>query len=683
MLGVYTVAMDPKTQRMVSAHARYCEVALPLPLPQTFSYRVPDELAGGLGPGSVVRVPFGRRERIGVVTSLSEVPPSVRTLKELRADLGEDYRLPEVAMSLGSWVASYYACSLGEALALFFPPRPGTAARRSPLERGEADAEPAHRLSEDQKAALRCVLTPLTEGKYESFLLHGVTGSGKTEVYLHAIQRAIELGKSALVLLPEIALTPQTLGRLRARFPNRVAPYHSRLSHGERCAVWEAAASGRVSVVVGARSSAFVPMKNLGLIVVDEEHDSSYKADDRPRYHARDLALMRARLSKIPIILGSATPSLESYHNARLGKHHRLALPSRMGQVELPAVEIVDLRRKEEGGEGPLGSRLSAALEQVLERGKQAILLHNRRGFARFVQCHACGHVETCPSCDISLTWHLKSDHLRCHYCGHRRARPTTCPECAQRVFRPHGVGTQRVELALQSRFPEAHILRLDQDTSSTKRGHQEILEQFAAGEADFLLGTQMVAKGLHFPRVSVVGVISADAGLHFPDLRAHERAFQLLTQVAGRSGRTSPGRVILQTYDPEHRVLRRVLGHDVEGFLAEELEQRRILAYPPVRRLSAILVTAASEEDLDAGLNRLARRLSRLLEGTKVEILGPARAALPRINRRFRGQILLKGSLSAEGKLLILEVLSELASAEKGRRRLDLALDVDPQHLL
>ncbi|HKI82881.1 MAG TPA: primosomal protein N', partial [Candidatus Krumholzibacteria bacterium] len=561
--------MDPETHRVVSARARYCEVALALPLPQTFSYEVPEELAEGLGPGSVVRVPFARRERVGVVTSLSETPPPVRALKELRADLGEAYRLSELALSLGNWVASYYACSLGEALALFFPPRPGTAARKSPLEEVAADPEPPHELSEDQEAALRCVLEPLLKGEYESFLLHGVTGSGKTEVYLHAIQRAIELGKSALVLLPEIALTPQTLGRLRARFPNRVAPYHSRLSHGERCAVWEAAAAGEVSVVVGARSSAFVPLKDLGLIVVDEEHDSSYKADDRPRYHARDLALMRARMGKIPIILGSATPSLESYHNAQLGKHRRLVLPSRMGEVDLPAVEIVDLRRKEESGEGPLGPRLDAALEEVLKRREQAILLHNRRGFARFVQCHACGHVESCPSCDISLTWHLKSDHLRCHYCGHRRARPTTCPECAQRVFRPHGTGTQRVELALQSRFPAARVLRLDQDTSSTKRGHQEILEKFAAGEADFLLGTQMVAKGLHFPRVSVVGVISADAGLHFPDLRAHERAFQLLTQVAGRSGRTSPGRVILQTYDPEHRVLRRVLGHDVEGFLA------------------------------------------------------------------------------------------------------------------
>lgn len=675
--------MDPETRRVVSARARYCEVALPLPLQQTFSYAVPEELAEGLGPGCVVRVPFARRERVGVVTSLSDEPPRVSALKELRADLGEVYRLPESAMSLGNWVASYYACSLGEALALFFPPRPGTSARKSPLDRTEAGAETPHELSKDQRAALSSVLAPLEKGEYESFLLHGVTGSGKTEVYLHAIQRAIELGKSALVLLPEIALTPQTLSRLRARFPQKVAPYHSRLSHGERCAVWEAAASGSVSVVVGARSSAFVPLKDLGLIVVDEEHDSSYKADDRPRYHARDLALMRARLSKIPIILGSATPSLESYYNAQQGKHHRLALPSRMGEVDLPSVEIVDLRRKEEGGEGPLGARLSAALEEVLERGEQAILLHNRRGFARFVQCHACGHVESCPSCDISLTWHLKSDQLRCHYCGHRRPRPTTCPECAQRVFRPHGTGTQRVELALQSRFPQARILRLDQDTSSTKRGHQEILEQFASGQADFLLGTQMVAKGLHFPRVSVVGVISADAGLHFPDLRAHERAFQLLTQVAGRSGRTSPGRVILQTYDPEHRVLRRVLGHDVEGFLAEEFEQRRILGYPPAKRLSAILVTALSEEGLDACLARLARRLNRLLKGTGVAILGPARAALPRINRRFRGQILLKGSLSAQGKQRVLELLTELGNAEKGSRRADLALDVDPQHLL
>jgi primosomal protein N' (replication factor Y) len=675
--------MEPETSRKESPRARYCEVALALPLPQTFSYGVPAELLESLAPGCVVRVPFGRRERVGVVTSLSAKRPQVAVLKEVKGELGEAYRLDSVAMSLGSWIASYYACSLGEALALFYPPRPGTSARKSPLMADDSISQTPHRLSEAQEEALGHVLQALKRQEYESFLLHGVTGSGKTEVYLQAIQRTLGMGKSALVLLPEIALTPQTLRRLRARFPGRVAPYHSRLSHGERCAVWEAAATGQISIVVGARSSAFVPLKNLGLIVVDEEHDSSYKADDRPRYHARDLVLMRARLASIPIVLGSATPSLESYYNARSGKHRRLVLPSRMGMVDLPRVEIVDLRLREEGGDAPLGTRLAEALQEVLDDKEQAILLHNRRGFARFLQCHACGHVETCPSCDISLTWHLKSDLLRCHYCGHRRRRPESCPECGERVLRPHGTGTQRVELALQSRFPEARILRLDQDTSSTKWGHQEILEQFGRGDADILLGTQMVAKGLHFPRVRVVGVISADSGLHFPDLRAHERAFQLLTQVAGRSGRTSPGRVILQTYDPDHRVLRRVLGHDVEGFLAEELEQRKLLGYPPVKRLSAILVSAASEEGLDACLAKLARRLARLLRSSKVEILGPARAALPRINRRFRGQILLKGNLSAEGKRVLGELLAELSSAEKGRSKVDLALDVDPQHLL
>jgi primosomal protein N' (replication factor Y) len=618
-----------------------------------------------------------------VVTAAGREAPPVARLKDVEEILPEPWRLEETARSLAAWVASYYACSLGEALALHLPPRPGTRPRRPPWEKAAGEPEASLPLEAAQAAAVGAVGEALGEERFASFLLHGVTGSGKTEVYLHCIERVLAAGKGALVLLPEIALTPQTLRRLTARFPGRVAPYHSRLSHGERSAVWEAAAAGTVPVVVGARSAVFVPVRDLGLIVVDEEHEPSYKADDRPRYHARDVALMRGRMAGVPVILGSATPSLESHHNAVEGKHRLLTLPRRVGVENLPTVEVVDLRGDRSTAGEPLGTRLCAALEETLARGEQAIVFHNRRGFARFLQCHACGHVEECPRCDISLTWHLKDDRLHCHYCGHRRKRPEACGGCGERLLRPKGTGTQRVELALQSRFPTARILRLDQDTTGTKRAHREILDRFGAGEAEILLGTQMVAKGLHFPRVTLVGVVSADAGLHFPDFRAHERAFQLLTQVAGRSGRTGPGRVVLQTFDPEHRVLRRVLDHDVEGFLAEELAQRRALGYPPWRRLAAVTVTAPEEALLDTALDDLARRLGRALAGGPVELLGPARAVLPRINRRWRGQLLLKGGLSEAGKAMVLELFAATTAAVPGGRKLDLALDVDPQQLI
>ena len=657
----------------------FCEVALSVPLGTTFSYRVPAALMDTVTRGAVVRVPFSGRERIGVVTGLSRTFPKVRGLKDLKEVLSGPYRLDEDALALGQWISAYYACSLGEALALFLPPRPATRARKVPWSQAGGKPSSSQKLFQHQEEALREIDKAMEGKSYAGFLLHGVTGSGKTEVYLQAIQHALNRGKGALVLLPEIALTPQTLARLEERFPGQVAPYHSRLSQGERCAVWEAAAQGRLPIVVGARSAIFVPVRELGLIVVDEEHDPSYKSDSRPRYQARDVALIRGRQQSIPVVLGTATPSLESYYNALTGKLQRLLLPHRIGTDALPRVEIVDLRNRQSYGLQVLSPPLEEAIEEALGRGEQIIILHNRRGFARILQCHACGHVETCPHCDISLIWHLKNDRLRCHYCGYSRAKPTICADCGQAVLRPKGMGTERVEMALASRFPEARILRLDQDTTTTKKAHGEILGSFARREADILLGTQMVAKGLHFPSVTLVGVVSADAGLHFPDLRAHERAFQLLTQVAGRSGRISPGRVILQSYDPSHRVLRRVLHHDVEGFLEEELQQRRQLRYPPLARLSAILVTVRDEDLLEEILSMVAERLHRLLSGSGVQILGPARAALPRLQRRWRGQILLKGSLSDEGKRAVVEVLETMG---KGRRA-DFTFDVDPQQLL
>jgi primosomal protein N' (replication factor Y) len=663
----------------------YAEVHVALRVSQTFSYALPllDPVAQ-VRVGSVVRVPFGRRKLWGVIRALSPTRPAVARLREILTVMPEPYVIGDDHMRLCDWLSDYYACSPGEALALSLPPQPGTKGRRAPWGKAEEPELPLVPSLEQQRALDAIASCLGAEARHGSFLLHGVTGSGKTEVYLRVIDNVLKRGGSALMLLPEIALTPQTMRRLQRRFPGKVAPYHSRLSQGERCMVWERAASGELPIVVGARSAVLLPMPKLGVIVVDEEHEGSFKSDKRPRHHARDVALMRARLAGIPILLGSATPSLESYHNAREGKHTLLHLPSRLGADSLPAVRIVDRRVRDASGRiETLSDDLAATLEGVLDRGEQAIILHNRRGFARYLQCHSCGHVIDCPNCDISMTYHLADDRLRCHYCDHRRPVPDQCADCGMPGLRSRGSGTQRVELALQSRFPAARVLRLDQDSARRKEAHADILRCFGDGEADILLGTQMVAKGLHFPRVSLVGVVDADSGLHFPDFRAHEKAFQLLTQVAGRSGRTGPGEVIFQSFDPEHRVLAAARDQDVEGFLECELLQRQALGYPPARRLAAVGASCTDGELLDEALARLRSRLESELRDAAVEILGPARAAIGRINRRYRGQILLKGGLSAEGKRRVGACLEALPSSLKGGSRLELHLDIDPLNLL
>lgn len=659
----------------------FADVALDVPVAQAFTYRVPDGME--IRPGAVVRVPLGQRKVHGVVVATAP-QSSVKGVRKI-LDVFEGYEVPEALRRLATTMAQYYACNEGEVLRVMVPPRPGTKGRRSPFD-PEPEATPSvgPPLTDEQQHCVDRVGEAVDAERAESFLLQGVTGSGKTEVYLRLIERALGRGRDALLLLPEIALTPQTLRRLQSRFPGKVAPYHSRLSHGERCAVWEAAARGDVRVVVGPRSALFAPLRNVGVIVVDEEHEPSYKADDKPRFHGRDVALLRGREERAPVVLGSATPSLESEHNAREGKHVRLRLTQRVGSSGgMPTVRIVDRRGAGRDAREPVGAELGEAIDTAVGRGEQAIVFHNRRGFARYVQCFSCGDVAECPRCDISLTLHLHGDRMRCHYCGFSARRPETCTSCGAAVLDPRGSGTQRVELALETRFPDARILRLDQDTTRGKDGHRGILDRFGRGEADILVGTQMVAKGLHFPRVTVVGVIDADQGLHFPDFRAHERVFQLLTQVAGRSGRVDPGVVIIQTFDPEHRVLRHVRDHDVDGFLAAEWEERRALGYPPHRRLASVTATAPDEARLDRVMAALATRLRDGLPADEVQILGPARAVLARINRRHRGQMLLKGSLGAARKAWIVRCIEDARESVTGGRAVDVALDVDPLHLL
>ncbi|MEG3435694.1 primosomal protein N' [Pannus brasiliensis CCIBt3594] len=535
----------------------------------------------------------------------------------------------------------------------------------------------AKSLTPAQSIALEKIQS-LTGG--QQALLHGVTGSGKTEIYLQAIAPILESGRSALVLVPEIGLTPQLTDRFAARFGDRVCVYHSALSDGERYDTWRQMLAGEAQVVIGTRSAVFAPLPRLGMIILDEEHDSSFKQTQRlPAYHARTVAEWRAELEDCPLLLGSATPSLESWLKAVENPDSYLSLPDRIQNRPLPPVEIVDMRRELQSGNRSLFSRsLRKSLENLRERGEQAILFVSRRGHSTFVSCRSCGYVAECPHCDVSLSYHYTrsgaAELLRCHYCNYSRLQPRSCPECSSPYFKFFGTGTQRVERDLSEEFPDLRCIRFDSDTTSRKNASRELLRQFASGEADVLVGTQMLTKGLDIDRVTLVGVMAADGLLYHSDYRAAERAFQTLTQVVGRAGRGEvPGRAIVQTYTPEHPVIRAVQTHDYEGFVEAELEQRETLFYPPHGRLILLRLSGLDGEEVQKSAEVLADACIEVL-GTDCEILGPSPAMVQRVASRYRWQILLK--FPAENRSIV-ERLQSLKSLVP--RSVSLAIDVDP----
>jgi primosomal protein N' (replication factor Y) len=516
------------------------------------------------------------------------------------------------------------------------------------------ESPPQHRLTLDQRRALGKVEEAIESGQFAVFLLHGVTGSGKTEVYIQAIHQTLKKGRQAIVLVPEISLTPQTVARFRAHFGSQVAVFHSGLSLGERYDAWRRMRAGHYKMVVGARSAIFAPLQDVGLIVVDEEHVDSYKQSEaQPRYHARDVAVMRGKLSGAVVLLGSATPSLESYHNAQRGKFHFCPLPQRIEDLPMPEVHIVDMRQeRKEGNWGIFSGILREQVAQRLHKGEQIILFLNRRGFSTCIKCQECGFVMACPHCDVTLTYHAQDLTVKCHYCGFRQPAPHVCPSCRGQHIKFRGTGTQRVEREVLRLFPQASVLRMDQDTTARKGAHRRILEGFRQGQADILLGTQMIAKGLDFPRVTLVGVISADQGLNLPDFRSAEKTFQLITQVAGRAGRGDlGGEVLVQTYSPEETSIRLSQNHDYMAFVSQELAGRRELAYPPFGKL--LLLLLQSTEEIRAV--RAAQKLGAMLREEAhrcpdkgVQVLGPAPAPLTKIRGQHRWQILLKGPKSA-----------------------------------
>lgn len=531
----------------------------------------------------------------------------------------------------------------------------------------------------EQRAAVEAIKGAIDRRRGESALLYGITGSGKTEVYLSAIHHALEVGGRAIVLVPEIALTPQTVGRFQARFGDRVAVLHSALGRGERLDEWTRARDGDADIVIGARSAVFAPVDDLRLIVIDEEHEASYKQNSTPRYHARETALARARQTGAAVVLGSATPSLESFCAAQQGRHVLLPLPDRVAGGELPPVEVVDMRTQPYVRRTALVSEpLEEALRETLSRGQQAILLLNRRGWSPFILCRECGEVIRCPQCDVSLTYHQREDLLRCHHCGHERATPRSCPTCRSQHLRPMGTGTERAEQEVRELLPQARVQRMDRDTTREKGAHGRILGRFERGDTDILIGTQMIAKGLDFPRVTLVGVLMADTGLHFPDFRAPEQTFCLLTQVSGRAGRGGlGGRVIVQTFSADHYAIEHAARHDYAGFYDHEIELRRRHSYPPFSRLANVLAT---HEDAFLA-ERAAEAFAAAAQRTQPEG-GRQSGANPAALARLRGLYRFHVELFAPESSLVEWCHSAWRDTPEEFRRA-LSVDVDPLSLL
>ncbi len=801
----------------------YCDVSLPVPLEQSFTYRLPETVQHRIQVGCRVLVPFGARKLTGVVVRLHDAAPD-GPVKEVYRLVDEEPVLDPELLALGAWIAQYYCAPLGEVLRGMIPlsgevrksklysltdagrdaarqlsltgseddaalqvlrlleARPLSAsylqkklpnalrvirslekkgfvgvedleAERDPLRasasrlraswlapdaadlklskrerelhaflelhpgthnleqlegavKGASQAArslarrklillepetpsgvfaaegPPRTLNPHQLEAYQHIEAALRAGKFQTFLLEGVTGSGKTEVYLKAIDACLALGRSALLLVPEIGLTPAVAGQFLNRFGNQVAILHSAFHDAERAEQWRRIRAGSANVVVGTRSGVFAPVRNLGLVVIDEEHDQSYKQQETPRYNGRDVAIVRAQAARAVVVLGSATPSLESRYNAEHGKYVRIELPERIERRPMPDVEVIDMRQEflETRKLAVFSRRLVETVTERLEHGEQTMLLLNRRGFSSFVACRSCGERVQCVNCAVTLTYHRRDRRMLCHYCNYAQKVPSVCPKCGSEYLQFIGTGSEKVEEELHRDFPQARIARMDRDTVSGKRHFESILHGFREGDYDILVGTQMIAKGHDIPNVTLVGVVSADIGLGLPDFRAAERTFQLLTQAAGRAGRGDlPGIVLIQTINPEHYAIRFASQQNYAGFYAKEIQFRKLMRYPPFSALANVLVRSQKQDQALAMSTELGRMLDPAPEGVKV--LGPAEAPVPKLKSEFRYQLLLK----AVNRKRLNEVLRDVQkfAAEKKWGATALVIDVDPLTLL
>jgi primosomal protein N' (replication factor Y) len=666
----------------------YADVAVDVPLRSRFTYRVPPDLAGLLALGRRVRVPFARREMVGTVVRFPAPPPDEGvTPRDVAGVLPDAARVDAGLLQLTRFVSDYWLCGWGEAIEGALPPevpprkKPATGAPPS-LPSGSTNERPIPEPTPSQARVLETLLPRIRTREYAPFLLFGATGSGKTEVYLRCAEEALARGRGVLYLVPEIGLTPLLVGRVASRFPEQVAVLHSGFPARARREAWEAVREGRRRFVIGARSAVFAPLADPGLVVVDEEQDPSYKQEDVPRYHGRDLAVVLARASGALLVMGSATPSLETFHHAKSGRYGFLPLGGRVHDRPLPVVERIDMR-KEYGATGSaaaISRALGGALAETLGRGEQALILRNRRGWAPALLCTECGQRVTCTRCSVAMTWHRSAGRLRCHACGREAVFPTACPACRQPALREIGEGTERIEDDLRRLLPGARIERMDRDTVRKRGSQAALLARFDAGEIDVLVGTQMIAKGHDFPRVTLVGVLSADQTLGLPDFRAAERTFQLLTQVAGRAGRGErPGRVLVQAFDPDHPVLREAAVQDFEAFYAREIAYRRALRVPPLSALVQILVLDRDELRAAKWSERVADAIRSEGEG-RLRVSGPGPAPMERIREQWRRQVLVR---SAGRRRMVEAVDRALTSLAREIPRRAIHVDVDPVSLL
>jgi primosomal protein N' (replication factor Y) len=653
-------------------HENLVDVVLPVALRHPLTYRVPDSLKDRARPGCRVKVPLGKRHAIGCVLGEPSKSRTHLKLRPVEDVLDDEPLLGPSQLKLLSWASAYYLTPIGEVLRHLVPPALLTArkrevkARKGPNDRHAFSPTGLPPLNPEQETALQAVTRGL-DGAAPPILLHGITGSGKTEVYLRAAARALEAGGQALILVPEIGLTPQLLGRFRALGDEQtVVAYHSALTPAQRHEVWLGAREGRHRVVVATRSGVFLPMPRLELIVVDEEHDGSYKQEERFCYHARDLALWRASEEGIQAVLGSATPSLESLQRSAQGKMTVIRLSGRPAGARLPEIHVVDRRR--ESGPSLFSTELLAALETTLARREQVLLFMNRRGFAPFVLCPACGHVPECDDCDIALTLHRDGTdgaRLLCHYCEKARPYAPLCPACGRDTLVHRGFGTERVAQEVRKLFPSARVARLDRDAvagSSPGGGWMDVLDRMKRQEIDVLVGTQMITKGHDYPNLTLVGILDADAGLHLPDFRAGERTYQVLTQVAGRAGRADrPGRVFIQTYRPDHESLVATVSHDGLAFTKAELGHRLEAGYPPFSRLVEVRFAAIKLESVRKSAEALARKIAPKLSSSE-SLLGPAPCPVERVRGNSRWRLLIKTPQYARLQPKLAAVLDDFA---------------------
>lgn len=716
----------------------FAQIALPLFLP-ALTYRVPQGL--GLKIGDVVSVPLRKKSIEGIVLSFADKAEE-NSKYEVKEILGLGQSLPslsEASIAFVSWCAEYYHCPIGEVLRTFLPPHnslgsidqffslpvsdeavatlKGKRQReiyslcKEPQNLSGGDRTIANKLikrgllqvqkieeelcfdqarlpqgdepsaTDEQSAALSSIRGCLEKRSFSPILLEGITGSGKTEVYLRAARQCLDQGRSVLVIVPEIALTPQLLLRFQSRLGESVAVLHSGITDKERSRYWHGLNRGILKVCVGARSAALAPINNLGLIIVDEEHEGAYKQDDHLRYSARDLAIIRAKQSKATVILGSATPSLESFHNALTGKFKHLILTKRASGLNLPEVIVVD-RSKEIKTETMIGPMLKHHIQKCLAANDQVMLLLNRRGLSSFLLCESCGHVPECPHCSVSLTQYSTSSTMKCHYCGHTAKRPKDCQKCGSPELAPGTPGTEALEDELKTMFPGRTVLRIDRESMEKRGALEEALMKVARGDAQIVVGTQMIAKGHDFPNVTLVGVVNADSSFHLPDFRASERCFQLFTQMAGRAGRREkPGLVIIQTYNPLHPSVKYSKNHDFRSFAEEEMQIRQSFRYPPFARLARIIFSHTKENLVIKACAAVNQRIQRLEMASKVEVLGPSPAAIHRIQNRFRWHLILKSS-SIHTLHSILNVVDEMART-KDLKIVSIQIDVDPLSLM